>query len=265
MTDVNVDKLELLDVKTTEPYIIDSTTHVISAKRNIPKGLQALINAKHIVTEAFIGALINVTTSSGVAEDGTTALPCLLEEDFDKHWPDAMRYLPEPGKEPKPRAAEFYAPNATRINIFEGFTFIFADPAQYENLHAVINNGGAKCLQYTMRIGETPMSDFVTYIKSVACKKGQMFIPGERKTVAVRFRSKGSTAQWAIDFCRDLDQELGQRSIEQNEFLDAILTNNSSNLCKSLVDEDSGTTAPPSTAGKSLLYLNVEPHFDQYV
>ncbi|KMP06513.1 hypothetical protein CIRG_06194 [Coccidioides immitis RMSCC 2394] len=52
-------RLEDLDIKTILPYIVDKTTHVVQKKRNTAKGLQALINGKHIVDPAYIEHLVS--------------------------------------------------------------------------------------------------------------------------------------------------------------------------------------------------------------
>src|SRR5256714_1092986 len=46
------DRLEQLDIKTILEYVTEWTTHVVAAKRNTGKGLQALINGRYIVDEA---------------------------------------------------------------------------------------------------------------------------------------------------------------------------------------------------------------------
>ena len=244
------DRVESLDVKTVEPYVVDSTTHLVATKRNTAKGLQALINAKYIVMPEFIDALVNIATSPGTAEDGSP-LWSPLEEDFDANYPNSLDYLPDAGREPNPRPLDYFAPNQNRISIFEGFQFVFCDEKQHASLADPVSNGGAKCYHYPVEMGKTPVEDFVKYVKGLAGKKGdESFKPGSGKgPVVVRFRSKGDTAQWAIDFLRQVDQELGQRSIEQNEFLDTILTNDTSGLARPLEEEPEGIRAPPSTAG----------------
>lgn len=244
------DRVESLDVKTIEPYVVNSTTHLVATKRNTAKGLQALINAKYIVTPEFINALVKIAASPGTAEDGSP-LSSPLEEDFDASYPDSLNYLPEAGREPNPRPSEYFAPNQSRISIFEGFQFVFCDEKQHVSLADPVSNGGAKCHHYPVKMGQTPVGKLVEYVKSLAGQKGnEAFNPGKGKgPVVVRFRGKGDTAQWAIDFLREVDQELGQRSIEQNEFLDTILMIDTTGLAKPLEEEPEGVRAPPSTAG----------------
>lgn len=238
-------------MKTIEPYLVDSTTHVVASKRNTAKGLQALVNGRHIVTEAYIDAIADAAASPGTEEDGETPKPAPLEEDFERAWPDPIQYLPDPAKEPNPRPPEYFKPNIQRVSIFEGFTFIFGDPSQHRLLADPISNGGAKCLLYEVDMGLTPVSNFVEYVKNSDSKNGrELFQPGiGRGPVVVRFRSKGDTANWAIEFLKEVDRELGQRSIEQNEFLDAILTNDAGGLRKALEEEPDGIRVLPPTAG----------------
>ena len=245
-------RLEPLDIKTIYPYVIDSTTHLVASRRNTTKGLQALINAKYVVTEQYLDAISIAATSPGLTADGESPSWSPLERDFDANWPDPMKYLPSSGKEPNPRPTEYFAPNPDRINVFDGFTFVIGDQKQ-SGLVDPITNGSAKCLSHTVQMGKTSVQDFVDFVKTSGGKKrSDSFVPGTGKgVVVVRLNREGATAEWAGEFCKDVDQELGQRSVEQNEFLDAILLNDASHLRKPLEeDEVEGVTAPPSTASK---------------
>ncbi|KAI9656409.1 MAG: hypothetical protein M1831_004661 [Alyxoria varia] len=246
-------RLEPLDIKTIYPYVIDSTTHLVASRRNTTKGLQALINAKHIVTEQYLSAVSTAATPPILAAEGELPTWSPLEQDFEANWPDPLEYIPSSGKEPNPRPSEYFAPNPDRINVFDGFTFVVGDQKQH-GLVDPITNGSAKCLFHTVQMGETSVQDFVDYVKTAGGKKpSESFVPGTGKGVVfVRLNREGATADWAAGFCRDVDQELGQRSIEQNEFLDAILLNDASHLRKPLEeDEAEAFTGPPSTARAS--------------
>ncbi len=255
-------RLEPLDMKAFNFYLPAETTHVVSSKRNIAKGLQALINGKYIVTDPFIDAVVTASTSGGSADHQDVPSQSPLEQDFDANWPDAMNYLPGPGKEPKPRPPELFAPNPNRINIFEHFTFIFADDAQYEQLQAPITNGDAKCVKYDMKLGQTTVDEFVRFVRGFADKKGSdQFTNGGigKGIVIVRFRGKEDTAQWALDFIRNMDRQLGQQSFEQNEFLDAILSNDASGLRRPLSEKDIQGIVPPASAAVSTNAPNKAP------
>jgi len=253
----HVKVLEEHDIKIQIPYIIDSTTHVVSSKRNVPKGLQALINGRYIVKDGFVDAVVAaVTPRNGGQSDGHGLTP--LEEDFDGNWPDASKFLPPAGNEPVPRPPELFAPNYERIHIFNGYTFIFADRSQYENLGDALTNGGAKTKLFELELGRTTVSEVAAFVKEAAGEEGtgELETAGQGKGVVfVRFRGRGDTAEWALAFLRNVDATLGQRSVEQNEFLDAILYNDASTLRRPLLDaETEDATARPPDASE-LAYI----------
>lgn len=231
-------RLEELDIKAILPYIIDKTTHVVSSKRNTAKGLQAIINAKYIVAESFVDALVYATTPCNLDEPESLSP---LEEDFDANWPNALNHLPAKGKEPNERPVEFFTPDPTRINIFEGYTFIFCDQVQYETLQAPVFNGGGKAVYQPLEPGKTTARELIRVVKKVAGEKSLgEFEDGSsgKGVVLVRFRGKKEFQDWAMDLGDQLALALDQRMIEQNEFMDAILTNNASMLRRPLQEED---------------------------
>lgn len=234
-------RLEDLDVKTVIPYIIDQTTHVVQNKRNTAKGLQALINGKYIVQDSFVDALVYAATPTDL-ENVESLSP--LESDFDAAWPDANDHLPPAGNEPVHRPVEAFRPNPARLNIFDGYTFVFGDAAQFENLQAPINNGHGKALLYHVEVGVTTAEEIAQFMRNAAGQKGlgsQRNGPGG--VVLVRFRAKGSDEAWSIELGNEVALLTNQRVIEQSEFLDAILGNDASPLCRPLPD------APPSASG----------------
>ena len=231
-------RLEDLDIKVIIPYEIGATTHVVSSKRNTAKGLQALINAKYIVAESYIDALIYATTPENLDELESLSP---LEADFDNHWPNELAHLPAKSKEPNERPAEFFVPTSERSNIFEGYTFVFCDPTQFETLQSPIANGGGKALEYSLNPGRTTAEEIVRYVKSVAGEKGLgEFEDGSegKGVVVVRFRGKKELAEWAANLDTEVSLALGQRLIEQSEFMDAILMNDASMLRRPLLAED---------------------------
>ena len=230
-------RVEDLDIKAVLPYIIDKTTHVVSTKRNTAKGLQALINAKNIVSNSFVDALVYVTTPGDLDEPESLSP---LEEDFDGSWPDPLHHVPPKGHEPNERPVEFFNPDAARRSVFEGYTFVFCDPTQFESLQAPITNGGGKALHYELNPGRTSTDELVRYVKSVAGEKGVgEFEDGSegKGVVVVKFRSK-EHPEWAAELCTQVALALDQRLIEQNEFMDAILMNDASVLRRPLLEED---------------------------
>ncbi|KAJ5807688.1 hypothetical protein N7447_011144 [Penicillium robsamsonii] len=238
-------RLEDLDIKTVMDYIVDHTTHVVQRKRNTAKGLQALVNGKYIVDDSYIDALVYAATPGDL--ENVESL-CPLETDFELAWPDPNQHLPPPGKEPTQRPATAFAPNPVRLNIFEGYTFIFGDSAQFENLQGPINNGQGKALLYEVEDGVTTAADIVRFMKKAAGRKG---VGSERHgpggVVLVRFRSKGDLEQWSIDVGNEVALMIDQRVIEQREFLDAILGNDASPLCRALPTEESSSQISAST------------------
>lgn len=210
---------------------------MVAGKRNTAKGLQALINAKNIVAESFIDALICATTPTDLdAEESLSP----LEEDFDGNWPNTADHLPAKSKEPSERPAEDFVPNVERARVFEGYTFIFFDQLQFETLHAPIANGAGKALYHELDSGKTTSDDIVLYVKSVAGEKGLgEFEDGSegKGVVVVKFRSK-ENPEWAAQMDYQVAQALDHRLIEQSEFLDAILNNDASMLRRPLLPND---------------------------
>ncbi len=227
-------RLEDLDIKVVIPYVIGVTTHVVSTKRNTAKGLQALINGQYIVTETYIDALVYATTPENLDELESLSP---LEEDFDAHWPNALEHLPAKSKEPSERPTKDFEPNMERGNVFEGYTFVFLDATQFETLQAPITNGGGKALSFIPDPGKTTTEEIVRYVKSVAGEKGLgEFEDGSegKGVVVVRFRLKEKFADWAAQMDTTISLALGQRLIEQSEFIEAILLNDASILRRPL-------------------------------
>ncbi|KAJ4266232.1 hypothetical protein NW762_004213 [Fusarium torreyae] len=236
------ERFEQLDIKLVTEYAT-STTHVVSKKRNTAKGLQALINGKHIVTETFLDAVVE----AGSLADGAKVTDLSpLEQDYNQNWPDALQHLPPRGGEPVQHPDSTYAPDPGRSDIFEGYTFIFYDKVQYNNLLAPVTNGGGKALLGNVVPEETEVDEFVQYVKSVAGEKGLgAFNDGSegKGVVVVRFiPSKGSSVDWYVEFFRSVSLRLDHRPIEQSEFLEAILIKDASILRRPLEVESSQNT-----------------------
>ncbi|KAH6675377.1 FHA domain-containing protein [Plectosphaerella plurivora] len=244
-------RLEQLDVKFSLDYQVGHTTHVVSKKRNTSKGLQALINGKYIVTDAFVDALEEAATIHD-PEQGSA-----LEGDFDGNFPDPLQYLPPRGGEPVERPNSAYAPNDDRQEVFDGYTFVFYDRGQYDTLLAPITNGKGKALYSEVKPNETSVDDFILFVKTEAGEKGLgSFEDGSegRGVVVVRFiPAKGEHMDWLTRFFTDVSQRLDHRPIEQNEFLEAILENNAAILRRALEPEASqpGPSGPYTSSASN--------------
>ena len=250
------DRLEQLDIKTILEYVTKSTTHVIAAKRNTAKGLQALINGQYLVDEPYVDALVYAAAPADLEEE-ENASP--LEQDFDTAWPNPKDFLPPAGKEPTVQPAESYAPNAQRENIFESYTFVFVDQAQYETLMPVINAGHGKALLFSVTPGVTTADEAVMYMRNAAGDKGFGDPPDDTNHGGVvmvrRNKVEKEWERWFTDLLNGVSFALDQRSIDQSEFLDAILVNEPARLRRSLESNSTiqGKIAPPPTAGKSFV------------
>jgi hypothetical protein len=246
------DRLEQLDIKTILEYVTEWTTHVVAAKRNTAKGLQALVNGRYIVDEPYIDALVYAATPMDLAKEENASS---LEQDFDAAWPKPLDFLPPAGKEPTVRPPQSYAPDPQRENIFESYTFVFVDQAQHETLMPVINAGHGKALLFSVTPGETTAEDVVGYMRSIVGDKGvggPLEAISNGGVVMVRYNKvEKEWDRWFNDLLNGVSLRLNQRSIAQGEFLDAILANEPARLRRSLEFDGTvrGKIAPPPTAG----------------
>ncbi|KAG9237450.1 hypothetical protein BJ875DRAFT_358732, partial [Amylocarpus encephaloides] len=222
-----------LDIEILTDYERANTTHVVAKKRNTSKGLLALIDGKYIVNhEPFLKAIVDVATPN---EQGEAP----LVQDFGL-FPEALEYLPPRGDEPTQRDNSAYAPDSLRQNMFDGYTFIFYNKRQFENLLAPITAGKGKALFREVEANRTSVQDFLHYVKGVAGEKGLgEFEDGSegRGVVVVKWNpTKGSDSEceWFAQFNIDVALSLDHRLIEQREFLDAILGNDASVLRRPL-------------------------------
>lgn len=237
-------ELHAIDIKTSSEFLPGKTTHVVSQKRNLPKVLQALVSGIPVITvdylDAILSAAANTTNSEG------NYVPSQLEEDFDAWWPKEKEYVPPAGQEPVPRPDQMLAPDPARSEVFSGLTFIFLNEAQHSNLHQVVAGGGGKALLFDIRLGETTVDEYVDYVRSVAGKKkrggvGKQSLP----VVTIRLSTYPiELEEWATNFVTAVDRALNQRSVLQNEFLDAIITKDASTLCRSPTETETSSSVP---------------------
>lgn len=241
-------RLEDLDIKAIDSYVVTKTTHVVQSKRNTVKGLQALVNGKYIVTQSYVDALVYAATPDDLEQEEH---PSPLERDFDAAWPDATKYLPAPGKEPTDRPAAAFAPTVDRTMVFQHFTFVCCDAEQHESLQAPITNGHGKALLFELDYGNTSVDDMVKYMQNAAGKKGF----GEPSTeteeggvILVRMhKAKPGFENWVSDLYMGVTRRLEQAPLEQGAFLDAILGNDATALRKPFVpDSIDGVVGTPT-------------------
>ncbi|GAB7338459.1 hypothetical protein MBLNU457_4743t1 [Dothideomycetes sp. NU457] len=218
-------QLEPLDVKCITEYVTQYTTHVVSRKRNTAQVLQALVNGRYVVADGFVEAVAKVGQKNG--DDQVSA----LEEDFDANWPSELDHQPPPGNEPNARPArdEIFLPNVARSELFEKFVFVFCTNAQYDSLLPVVTGGGGKALLKEVPPPEDrpDLASLIDYVKECAGKKGDArykLSQQPRKGGVVVVRPSDAAKCGGAKFFQAVDLALDQRSVEQNEFLEAVLT-----------------------------------------
>lgn len=214
-------RMKELDVKVVNEYLPGQTTHMISQKRNTPRTLQALIEGKPLVSEAFVDDLIYASTPSDLEAEESF---CNLEADFDEGWPDESKYLPPAGKEPTKKPDDAYSPNPERAKVFEKHTFFFFDQAQYDMLLPPITVGHGKALFFEIKEKTTKIEDALTFIHNAIGTSG----------IAVIVKLTEQEESLRGNFIEKLCVKLGQQNTEQAALLDAILANDASSLHKPL-------------------------------
>jgi hypothetical protein len=211
---------------------------VVATKRNVPTVLQGIIHGNYIVTRNFVDAIAKAATEEPLP-DGEGEPKAPLEKDFDAAWPNAMEYVPPIANEPVKRDSSYLAPKTGRTDIFYGYTFVFCLKTQFEPLQPVINAGSGKAILYEgFQEGRTNPQDFVAFVKNVAGEKGTGELEHSstgKGIVVVRITTKNP--EWEARFVQESDRALNQRSLEQSEFLDPILTLDTSGLRKQLAEE----------------------------
>jgi hypothetical protein len=232
-------KLEQAEVKLITEYVSSQTTHVIGKKRNTPPGLQALLQARWVLAHSYVDALAKATASPG-RDTGGNDRPCPLEENFEGNWPREEEHILPAAAEPNPKPNEYLRPNAQRAELFANFIFIFLSQAQYDNLMPVVTSGSGKALLWDVEIGTSKAEDAVSYVKEVAGAKGNGDFrlsqhTGKGGIVLVRLDHKDN--DWVRGFLTTVESTLEQRSMEQNQFLNAILTVDTSELRRPLLRE----------------------------
>ncbi|KAK6439562.1 hypothetical protein LTR95_004230 [Oleoguttula sp. CCFEE 5521] len=228
--------LESCDVKLVTEYVTNQTSHVVATKRNFTQGLQALLQGKWIIGYAFLEKLGEVSQRRGKDANGEDVVS-LLEEDYEKYWPKEEEFITPPGSEPVPRMESMMKPDPRRVDMLAHFTFVFLSQAQYDNLMPVVTTGGGKAMLWEVETGVSEVEELLQHVAELAGVKERRRprltqTSGEGGVVVVRLQHRDD--EWSVKFLQTMESELGQRSAEQNEFLDAILTLTPSDLRKPL-------------------------------
>jgi hypothetical protein len=232
-------KVEHAEIKLVTEYVSSQTTHVIGKKRNTPPGLQVLLQGRWLLAHSFVDAMAKATTSPGRDTNGID-LPCPLEIDFEGNWPREEEHILPAAGEPNPKPNEYLKPNTQRAELFANFTFIFLSQAQYDALMPVATSGSGKALLWNIETGTEKAEDFVAYVKEVAGAKGDGDFrlsqhTGKGGIVLIRLENKDKP--WVAAFLTTVESTLEQRAMEQNQFLNAILSNDTSDLRRPLLRE----------------------------
>ncbi|THX04163.1 hypothetical protein D6D17_05770 [Aureobasidium pullulans] len=207
--------LEPLGIKCVVDYIAQFTSHLVAKKRNTPTTLQALVNARYIVTDEYLKEVQSMSLEA-------------LEQDFAANWPSEEPYSPPPANEPNPRPNKSpdFLPNSKRSEMFSQYTFIFSDPGQHANLMPTITGGGGKALCHEVDSQNPDAEDLMSYVREVAGKKSDRGFKLNQQPkskggiILVRI---GGFKDYMPNFYDRVDSALDQSSIEQNELLEAIL------------------------------------------
>jgi hypothetical protein len=237
-------ELHAMDMKTSSEFLYGKTTHVVSQKRNLPKVLQALVSGTPIVTADYLDTILRAAANSTDPEGNY--MPSQLEEDFDAWWPQEKEYIPPAGQEPVPRPDQMLAPDPARSEVFSGLTFVFLNEAQHTSLHQVVAGGGGKALLFDIRLGETTVDEYTDYVKSVGGQKKRGTASKDGlPVVTIRLSAyPEELEEWATNFVTGVDRSLKQRSILQNEFLDAIIAKDASPLRRPPTDTHTSSSVP---------------------
>lgn len=240
-------------MKCITEFVAQETSHVVSDKRNTALVLQALVAGRFIITTDYISAISKVAERT-VSNDANTTMS-LLEQDYDLYWPKELDYLTPPGNEPNPREEhdKVFLPEPKRAEVFNKYMFIFCSRSQYDMFLAVITSGGGKALlkEVTHPDTDPDFDEFLAFVMSCAgIKDGKTCrlsdLHRERGGVIV-VRPSNPHKVGGVEFFQKLDLSLDQRSVVQNEFLDAIINNDARPLRRALevdyVDDESHTIA----------------------
>ena len=244
------ERVKELDIKAVSDYVSGETTHVVAQKRNTPKGLQALLQGKPIITDAYIDALIYASTPTSLQEEENLSP---LEIDFDDAWPDPSQHLPPPGKEPTNKPAEAYKPDIARAKVFDKHIFFFFDQNQYDVLLPPVTTGHGKALLFKPKQDTTTVEEGLNFVRNAVGNHGRAII--------IKLNEANDTQPWLVEYIEDLCSKFGQEPANQSELLDTILANNALQLRRprSSLPPDRKLTRPSSDTPiprREILHVN---------
>ncbi|KAK5070705.1 hypothetical protein LTR70_010660 [Exophiala xenobiotica] len=234
------ERVKELDIKAISDYLSTDTTHLVAQKRNTPKGLQALIEGKPIISDAYIDALVYASTPTDLQEEENLSP---LEIDFDDAWPDPARYLPPAGKEPTDKPAEAYKPDPARAKVFEKHTFFFFDQTQYDVLLPPVTTGHGKALLFKANQEKTTLEEGLAYVRKTIGAHG--------RAIVIKLNETNDMQPWLVEYIEDLGAKLGQEPANQSDLLDTILANDASQLRKPRRHPPPNKRPPVSSTNRS--------------
>jgi len=238
------DQIKELDIKAVSDYLSEQTTHLVTQKRNTAKGLQALIEGKHIVTDTYIDALIYASAPADLDEEERL---CALEVDFEEAWPDPAHHLPPKGKEPTERPADSYRPDPARKKIFDKYVFVFFDHVQYDQLLPPITTGHGKAVIFKPTDTST-VEEAHDFVRNA--------VSNQTRAILVRVNEPDEGQSPVTNLIDNLAKRLGIEPASQSGFLDAILANDASQLRKPQSLSTASNVSATPHLGRELSHMN---------
>lgn len=244
-------KLEDSDVKLVTDYLTQETSHLITKKRNTAQTLQALVQGRWTVTEHWVEKLAKAVKRRKEDELETS----LLEDDFDANWPKEEEFVVPSGEEPTKRPSQYLKPDPARAEVFADYIFVFLSDTQYESLLPIITSGGGKAMLFEYELGKSKPEEVRDFARGLIGKKNNASYalsqePGPGGVVVVRLTNSDAGPDM-----EEVSHAIGQRTINQNEFLDAVLMKDTSNFRTPLMDssqDDQIRSSRPTLASSSI-------------
>jgi hypothetical protein len=227
--------LDGVDAKLVTEYVSNMTTHVFGKKRNTAEVIQALLQGRWVLGYGYLDELARVTSRPRPNGNGDVkASP--LEEDFDANWPDEKRYILEAGSEINPQPDSYLLPNPDRSDMFHDYIFVFLSQDQLERLMPVVTSGGGKAVVFPATPDQSSVDEVISYFREVAGHKDDSPFAlsqytGKGGVVFVRPNDAGR-----VNLVQEVELRLDQKGVEQNRFLDIVLTMDTTSLRQRLAE-----------------------------